>query len=57
MIGDIVIAVVDQEYTVKYLDKGDTGYFLKPANKDYENIYPSNEMHIFGTVVGSFRRY
>lgn len=56
--GDMVIAIVDDEYTVKYLEKNKKGvYFLQPANDAYDAIYPWQEMKIFGVVVGSFRKY
>lgn len=55
---DIVIAVVDNEYTVKYLQKNTNGrWYLKPWNENYEDIYPEEELEIFGVVTGSFRRY
>lgn len=55
---DIVIAIVDQEYTVKYLEKdNDWRRYLKPWNDNYANIYPEEELEIFGVVTGSFRKY
>lgn len=56
-VGDIVVAFVDGEYTVKYLDMERGKYFLRPGNKHYLNIYPHEHLSIFGLVVGSFRRY
>lgn len=57
-IWDIVIAIVDEEYTVKYLEKDTTGvYYLKPGNENYDDIYPEEEMKIFGVVVGVCRKY
>lgn len=55
--GDIVVAVVDGELTVKYLRttrKGD--FFLEPANPDYKAIYPTGSLEILGVVIGSFRK-
>ena len=56
--GDIVVAIVDGGYTVKYLafDKNGNPY-LKPGNAEFPDIYPSDELEIFGVVSGSFRRY
>lgn len=55
---DIVIAVVDQEYTVKYLQKNaEKQFYLKAWNPLYSDIYPKEQLHIFGKVIGSFRRY
>lgn len=55
--GDIVIAVVDNEYTLKYLMKENGQYCLQPANKTYETIYPWESLEIFGVVKWVFRRY
>lgn len=55
---DIIIAIVDHEYTVKYLEKDENWRrFLKPWNENYTNIYPEQELEIFGVVTGSFRKY
>lgn len=53
---DIVVAVVDTEYTLKYYFKEAGKPYLAPANKKYENIYPSESLEIFGVVVGVFRK-
>ncbi len=56
--GDIVVAIVDGDYTVKYLAFNSAGSpFLKPGNPAFPNIYPSDELEIFGVVTGSFRKY
>jgi SOS-response transcriptional repressor LexA len=39
--GDIVIAEVDGEFTMKYLRKKNGRAWLEPANKNYQPIYPS----------------
>jgi len=56
-VGDMVIAIVDNEFTLKTLgrDKGD--FVLLPANKAYPVIRPKGELEIFGIVVGQFRKY
>jgi SOS-response transcriptional repressor LexA len=56
-VGDIVIAIVDSEFTVKYLAHDKHGYFLKPGNKAYSPIRAKDHLEIFGLVVGSFRKY
>jgi len=56
-VGDIVVAVIDSEYTVKYLAKDGKQFFLKAGNPNYPDIYPENEMEIFGVVTGTFRKY
>jgi len=54
--GDIVIAVVDSEYTLKYYRTNNGSPYLAPANTAYENIYPDESLEIFGVVVGVFRK-
>lgn len=57
-IGDIVVAIIDGDYTVKYLQKDkDKKYYLSAWNPDYEDIYPKDDLEIFGVVLSSFRRY
>jgi repressor LexA len=55
--GDIVVATIGQDYTVKYLARDDGGYYLKAGNKEYKDIRPEESMEIFGIVTGSFREY
>lgn len=55
--GDIVVALVDNQNTVKrYMKNGDQVY-LKPENSRYENIYPEGELCIQGVVTGLLRFY
>lgn len=56
-VGDIVVALVDREYTIKYLAEDDNGLYLKPSNKEYKEIRPTDSLEIFGVVTGSFRSY
>lgn len=56
-LGNIVVAVVDDEYTVKYFDKTKDGKIvLHPGNPKYQPIIPQNKMAIFGKVVGVVRK-
>ncbi|MEW6402948.1 MAG: LexA family transcriptional regulator [Chloroflexota bacterium] len=55
--GDIVVAIVDNEFTVKYLAQDKQGFFLKPGNKAYSPIRAKDHLEVFGLVVGSFRKY
>jgi len=55
--GDIVVAAVDGQLTVKYLRKGREGYFLEPANPAYKAIHPRTSLDIVGLVTGSFRTF
>lgn len=56
--GDIVVAVVDGEMTVKTLRLDRKGqFFLEAANQAYQPIRPQGSLEIIGVVVGSFRRF
>jgi SOS-response transcriptional repressor LexA len=54
---DIVVAIVDNEFTVKYLAHDKHGFYLKPGNKAYPPIRAKDSLEIFGLVVGTFRKY
>jgi repressor LexA len=54
--GDIVVALVDDAYTVKRLVREQRRYVLKPENKAYPVLRPDT-LEIAGIVVGSFRTY
>ena len=55
--GQIVIASVDGDYTIKYLRKAHSGYYLEPANAKYKPIYPKGEMTIEAVVTAVVRKY
>ncbi len=55
--GEIVIAEVDGEFTMKYFRKQGTQVWLEPANKDFENIYPATDLKIRAVVKGVIRKY
>mgnify|MGYP001547046241 CR=1 FL=1 len=55
-INDIVVALLDDEATVKRLVKKDNRFYLKAENRDYPNIYPEHEWSIQGKVIGVIRR-
>jgi repressor LexA len=56
--GDIVVAISDGDYTVKYLKLDvNGGAYLGAANAEFEDIRPQDELEIFGVVTGQFRRY
>ena len=56
-VGDIVIAIVDNDFTLKTLDKKDGKFILRPANANYPVIYPNGSLEIFGVLVGLIRKY
>ncbi len=55
--GDIVIAEVDGEWTMKYLRKRGEGVTLIPANPKYQPIRPKKELKIAGVVTAVVRKY
>lgn len=55
--NDIVIAQVDDEWTLKYFTKDSGGVCLLPANKKYRSIRPSRSMLIGGVVRAVIRKY
>src|SRR5262245_31721884 len=55
--GDIVIAQVDREWTIKYFRKRGRAVFLEAANKNYKPIYPTEELKIAAVVRAVIRKY
>ncbi len=55
--GDIVIAQVDGEWTMKYYYKYGKEVVLKAANKKYHPIKPKEELKVSGVVVSCIRKY
>lgn len=55
--GDIVIAQVDGEWTMKYYEKHGSKVLLRAANKKYPPIEPQAELVIGGVVVANVRKY
>ena len=55
--GDIVIAQVDGEWTMKFLRKRKDDVLLVPANPKYQPIRPKNELKISGVVTAVVRKY
>lgn len=55
--GDLVVAIVDNEFTLKRLASERGRPVLRPENKAYPVIRPKGELEIFGLVVAQIRRY
>ena len=55
--GELVVATVDGEFTLKHLARDESGFFLRPANPAYVPLRPKGEFQIFGVVVGLIRKY
>lgn len=55
--GDIVVAIVDNEFTIKTLGMERGKYLLRPANRAYPVIRPRGQLELYGVVVGLIRKY
>lgn len=55
--GQIVIAEVDGEFTMKYFKKDGAKVWLEPANKNYQPIYPEHSLNINAVLKAVIRRY
>ena len=56
MPGDIVLAFVDGEFTLKTLARDKKGFYLEAANAAYQPIRPATDLEIHGVMVGLFRK-
>ena len=56
-VGDIVIAEVDGEWTMKYLRKRGDRLYLAPANPRYKPIVPKEELKVVAVVTAVVRKY
>ena len=53
--GDIVIAIIDERFTVKRLEKKDDTFYLKAENRNYPDLHLKiySNMQIWGVVIYS----
>ena len=56
-VGAIVIALVDNERTMKYLRKKNGQYYLEAANDKYPDIHPEGALNIEAVVRAVVRKY
>ncbi len=54
--GEIIVALLDDEATVKRYYREEHAIRLQPENEDYDPIYTKN-CHILGKVIGLWRKY
>ena len=54
--GDIVVAIVDNQFTLKRLELERGRFVLRPENKAYPTIRPQGTLEIFGVMVGLVRK-
>jgi len=55
-LNSIVVAMVDGDFTIKYLRKDKQGMYLEPANDAFPIIRPELGLEIYGVMVGLFRK-
>ncbi len=55
--GDVVAAIVDGEWTVKYFQQKHNRVYLIPANNNYPVIEPKESLSIGGVVASVIRKY
>lgn len=55
--GDIVIARVDGEFTMKFFKKEGSRIWLEPANKAFKPIYPEHDLEIIAVIRSVMRKY
>ena len=55
--GDIVLAEVDGQWTMKYFRKQGGEVILEAANPAYPIIHPREELKIGGVITASVRKY
>ncbi len=54
--GDIVVAIVDGQFTLKRLDVERGEFLLRAENKAFAPIRPEGALEIFGVMVGLVRK-
>lgn len=54
--GEIVIAYIDDGYTLKTYRSRQGKVWLEPANSNYPNLYPKEKLIIFGVAQGIVRK-
>jgi len=55
--GDIVVAEIDHDWTIKYFEKRGDRVRLRPANKKYKTLEPQEELRLAGVVTAVIRKY
>ena len=56
-IEDIVVGVLDGEFTLKRLKKNKGKFYLQAENPSYPELHPMEDLQVAGVVRGSIRRY
>lgn len=55
--GDVIVAEVDGEWTMKYFRKQGSTVVLESANPQYPPVIPQSELRVAGVVTAVIRKY
>jgi len=55
--GETIVALIDDEATVKNLKRKGADYYLEPANPNYDSILVDQKVSIIGKVISVVRRF
>ncbi len=56
-VNDIVVGILDNEFTLKRLKRNKGKYYLQAENPDYPDMFAMDELQSAGVVRGMIRRY
>jgi len=56
-VNDIVVGILDGEFTLKRLKRNKGKYYLQAENPDYPDMFALDELEVAGVVKGVIRRY
>lgn len=56
-VNDIVVGVLDGEYTLKRLKRDKGKYYLQAEKPEYPDLHAWDELQVAGVVVGIVRKY
>ncbi len=56
-VNNIVVGVLDGEFTLKRLKKDKGKYYLQAENPEYPDLYALDELQVAGVVKGIVRKY
>ncbi|MBM3231489.1 repressor LexA [Candidatus Peregrinibacteria bacterium] len=56
-LNDIVVGILDGEFTLKRLKRDKGKYYLQAENPNYPDMYAMEELQTGGVVVGVMRKY
>lgn len=56
-VGEIVVAEIDGDWTLKYLRRKGNRLYLEAANEKYPPIFPREDLNIVAVVKATIRKY